>query len=45
MLSALPIPSSTGTPAGRPTRARDEARTVLRLRFLAADVGITGANF
>ena len=39
----------TGLPAGRPLTERrdimDEARTLLRQKFLAADVGITGANF
>src|SRR5690242_9830436 len=32
-------------PLGEPRELCDEARTVLRPRFLAADVGITGANF
>jgi L-lactate dehydrogenase complex protein LldF len=39
----------TGLPAGRDltqiSELVDEARTVLRQKFLAADVGITGANF
>jgi L-lactate dehydrogenase complex protein LldF len=39
----------TGLPADRdlsePTALLGEARTILRQRFLAADVGITGANF
>jgi L-lactate dehydrogenase complex protein LldF len=39
----------TGLPPDRdlsePTTLLDEARTILRERFLAADVGITGANF
>jgi L-lactate dehydrogenase complex protein LldF len=38
-----------GLPVGRdlsePTTLAAEARTVLRAKFLAADVGITGANF
>nr|WP_282571878.1 LutB/LldF family L-lactate oxidation iron-sulfur protein [Roseomonas acroporae] len=41
--------SHTDLPADRPLGERrqlmDEARTRLRARFLAADVGITGANF
>ncbi len=32
-------------PLGEPRQLLDEARGVLRERFLAADVGITGANF
>jgi len=32
-------------PLAEPRQLCDEARTVLRPRFLAADVGITGANF
>ena len=32
-------------PMEEPTALLDEARTVLRPKFLAADVGITGANF
>src|SRR5213080_4871271 len=34
-----------GRPLTDPRALCDEARTVLRPRFLAADVGITGANF
>ena len=37
--------SAGRSPARRAARACDEARTVLRPQFLAADVGITGANF
>jgi L-lactate dehydrogenase complex protein LldF len=32
-------------PLGEPRQLCDEARSILRERFLAADVGITGANF
>ncbi len=32
-------------PLGEPRQLLDEARAMLRERFLAADVGITGANF
>ncbi|HEU0155332.1 MAG TPA: lactate utilization protein B, partial [Stellaceae bacterium] len=32
-------------PLAEPRQLCDEARTILRTRFLAADVGITGANF
>ena len=32
-------------PLGEPRQMLDEARAVLREKFLAADVGITGANF
>jgi L-lactate dehydrogenase complex protein LldF len=32
-------------PLAEPRQLCDEARTILRPRFLAADVGITGANF
>jgi L-lactate dehydrogenase complex protein LldF len=32
-------------PLAEPRQLCDEARTILRARFLAADVGITGANF
>src|SRR5579864_4314197 len=32
-------------PLAEPRQLCDEARTVLRPRFLAADVGVTGANF
>jgi L-lactate dehydrogenase complex protein LldF len=39
----------TALPAGRdlsePSALLDEARTIMRRRFLEADVGITGANF
>jgi L-lactate dehydrogenase complex protein LldF len=34
-----------GRPLNEPRQMCDEARAVLRPRFLAADVGITGANF
>src|SRR5258707_5243987 len=34
-----------GRPLDDPRELCDEARTILRPRFLAADVGITGANF
>jgi L-lactate dehydrogenase complex protein LldF len=34
-----------GRPLDEPRQMCDEARAVLRPRFLAADVGITGANF
>jgi L-lactate dehydrogenase complex protein LldF len=34
-----------GRPLGAPRQLCDEARLILRDRFLAADVGITGANF
>ncbi len=34
-----------GRPLDRPRQLLDEARAVLRQRFLEADVGITGANF
>ncbi|HEY3911166.1 MAG TPA: LutB/LldF family L-lactate oxidation iron-sulfur protein [Stellaceae bacterium] len=34
-----------GRPLAEPRQLCDEARTMLRPRFLAADVGITGANF
>src|SRR5437899_12189139 len=36
---------SPGRPLAEPRELCDEARTILRPQFLAADVGITGANF